>query len=169
MPHWRGGRPRPRGIRTTLEGPGGSHHSTVPTHQTWYGHLFPIAILLCSFCSAVNWLSDLCFALLPDSRRKRRKEVGAKARRSGIRMLMTMMRVMTLMRRKRRRRRRKLHLPARKDARSLSMIPRLSVVRGSRPLHSRPSALGLLLRRRLRRLRSNLEWRRRSRRRSCRR
>ena len=46
----------------------------------------------------------------------------------------------------------KLHLPTRKDARSLSMTPRLSVVRGSRPLPSRPSALGLLLRRQLRRL-----------------
>ena len=175
-PHWRGGWPQSRGIRTTLEGPGGSHHSTVPTHRTQYGHLFAIAILLYSFCFAVNWSSDLCFALLPDRpprsytrcpmerrrRLKRRKEVGAEARRSGIRMLTTTMRLMTLMRRTNKRRRRRSHHRARKGGRSLSMIPRLSVVRGSRPLPSRPSALGLLLRRRLRRLRSNLEWHRRN-------
>ena len=49
-------------------------------------------------------------------------------------------------------RRRKLYLLARKDARSLSMIPWPSVVRGSQPSRSRPSALGLLLRCRLRKL-----------------
>ena len=42
--------------------------------------------------------------------------------------------------------------PLSESARSLSMIPRLSAVRGSQPSRSCPSALGLLLRCRLRKL-----------------
>ena len=101
-----------------------------PRGMTWYGHLFPIVILFYPFCFAANWSIDLCFALLFDRpplnctrcpmerkrQMRRRKEVEAKARRSGIQMLMTTVKTMTLLRRKRRRRRRKLHLLVRKDA-----------------------------------------------------
>ena len=57
------GWPPLQGTRTTLEGLGGSHHSTIPTHWTRYDHLSPIVILLYSFCFAANWSIDPCFVV----------------------------------------------------------------------------------------------------------
>ena len=107
-------------------------------------------------------------------RLRREKRAGARARRRSrtrtpLRMMMMMMTMMmmTMRTRKRRRRRRRSHHRAQKGGRSLSMTLRLNVARGLRLLHSRPSALGPPLRRRLKRRRSSLGRPRQSRPSSC--
>ena len=164
-------------------GLGGSHRSTSLMNQTRYDHLSPVVILFHSFCFTANRLIDPCLVLLssrlplscircPTGRRhrlSRRKEVEVKVKRSGNRMAMRVMKMVIPMRKRRRKRRRKSRLPILKGDPSFPMTLQSNVARGLRLLYSRPSVLGRPLRHRLRKRRSNLEWRRQSRRRPCRR